>query len=635
MEAEVKFIQYFITEFDWMRKIFCCLLSLLTCICLLAQSDMITYKTVVEKGITCISRKEIENGSWKTLAELLNQQAGIVVNGTYQSVGSLVNIYMEGALGGKVAILLDGIPVWDPSSISAAYFDLNFIPLDEIEQINIYHGAHSIEFGDGALVGAINIITRKKEAHKPINIKAQQSFGNETTSISNIQLWGNSNKFTYSTNYSRMSTTGFPSSQDTIGNGNYYRDGFHNDVINTRIEYSPTASWTVKAYNLYSQYRADADIDVYMNTKDYYYVNSNLTTGTGFSYHRRKLFLVGNYQYGNTGRGYHYDNYSNEHYGGNTHFAELYLKTPLSKHFSFVAGTDYRFSKLIYYGYDSSDGKLTAAYPTTAQYSLHSSLSYFTTDSSINIILGERINRNTAYGYNNTFSVEGAYRFKKGISLFAKAASGYLSPSIYQLYNNGVGNNNLAPEQSITYQTGIQHTNSILNHKILLFYRHLHNMMDYNYNTGIYANYEKLKSWGIEYETNLKLTNHFSFNGNYTFLAGRETTISRQDYTDTITYPYLIRRPKYIVNAGISYHDNRFAATLTSRWVSNYYDVGFGANDYPMKSYIVVGSSFSYSPSSHLKCFINIQNLTNNKFIDTRGFNSTPFMVLAGVSLFL
>jgi vitamin B12 transporter len=623
-----------------MRKILCCFTGTFACIYLLAQTY--TPTTINEpkietsqKGITCITRTEIEGSSFRTLAELLNTQAGIVVNGAYQPLGSLVNIYMEGTLSGRVTILLDGIPVWDPSSISAAYFDLNFIPLEEIEQINIYHGAQSSELGDGALVGIINIITRKKNATKPINIKASQSFGNETTSISNIQLWGKSNKFTYSTNYSRMSTTGFPSSQDTTGNRKFYNDGFHNNVINSRIEYLPTSDWTIKAYNLYSQYRASTDIDAFFNTKDYYYINSNLTTGTGFNYHKRKLEVFGNYQYGNTGRGYHYDNYSNEHYGGNTHFTELYIKAPLSKHFSFLAGTDYRHCKLIYYGYDSSAGKLSAYYPTTAQYSLHVSLSYSTTDSSFNINLRDRLNRNTAYGYNNTFSVEAAYIFKEGFQLFARVASGYLTPSVYQLYDNGVGNNALGPEQSITYQAGIEQTNAILKHKILLFYRHIDNMMDYNYNTAVYSNYEKLKSWGVEYETKLMLFRHLSFNGNYTFLVGRETTISRQNYTDTITYPYLIRRPKHIVNAGINYEGKRFMASITGRWVSNYYDVDFGANDSLMKSYILLGLSVSYSPNSHLKGFMDIQNILDNRFIETLGLNTTPFLIRLGFSILL
>ena len=286
---------------------------------------------------------------------------------------------------------------------------------------------------------------------------------------------------------------------------------------------------------------------------------------------------------------------------------------------------------MIYYGYDSNNGKLSASYPSIAQYSLHGSLSYFTSDSNVNINLGDRINRNTAYGYDNSFSAEGSYRYKKGMRLFARVASGYLAPSIFQLYNTGLGNGLLGPERSITYQVGMEQTNNVIKQKILLFYRNIDDMTDYNYNSGVYANYEKLRTWGVEYEIRVRLGNHFSLNGNYTFVAGRETTISRQDYTDTITYPYLIRRPKHIVNAGLGYEGKRIMANITGRYVGNYYDVGFGTNDYPMKHFLVVNASFSYSLTRDIRFFFSLENIGGTNFNDTRGFDSQPFSAVFGL----
>ena len=65
-----------------------------------------------------------------------------------------------GASAGNILILLDGIPVNDPSVITN-YFDLNFITLDQVERIEILKGGQSTLYGSDAVSGVINIISKK------------------------------------------------------------------------------------------------------------------------------------------------------------------------------------------------------------------------------------------------------------------------------------------------------------------------------------------------------------------------------------------------------------------------------------------------------------------------------------------
>src|ERR1700739_4559000 len=67
------------------------------------------------KVITVITKDQIEKSNAKTVAEVLNEQAGIVVNGANNAPGSVQTLYMRGADAGRTLILLDGIPVNDPS----------------------------------------------------------------------------------------------------------------------------------------------------------------------------------------------------------------------------------------------------------------------------------------------------------------------------------------------------------------------------------------------------------------------------------------------------------------------------------------------------------------------------------------
>ena len=117
------------------------------------------------KILTVITRKEIEGSPASNVGELLNRQTGITVIGANNSPGSNPDVYMRGAGTGNALILMDGVPINDASTIRAT-FDLNFIPLGEIERIEILKGGQSTLYGSDAVAGVINIITKKNESQK-------------------------------------------------------------------------------------------------------------------------------------------------------------------------------------------------------------------------------------------------------------------------------------------------------------------------------------------------------------------------------------------------------------------------------------------------------------------------------------
>src|SRR4051812_28494214 len=101
------------------------------------------------KVITVITKDQIEKSSGKTVAQLLNEQVGITINGAYNNAGSVQTVFMRGASSGRTLILLDGIPVNDPSMINNE-FDLNLFSLSQVEQIEICRGAQSTLYGSDA-----------------------------------------------------------------------------------------------------------------------------------------------------------------------------------------------------------------------------------------------------------------------------------------------------------------------------------------------------------------------------------------------------------------------------------------------------------------------------------------------------
>src|SRR5688572_23941626 len=138
------------------------------------------------KVVTVINRDDIEKSGGKTVGEILNNVAGTTIIGANNSPGTNQTIAIRGASAGNVLILIDGIPVNDPSVISN-YFDMNFISPDQVERIEIMKGGHSTLYGSDAVAGVVNIIS-KKVAPKKFSLDGELTGGSYTTLKQNIGI---------------------------------------------------------------------------------------------------------------------------------------------------------------------------------------------------------------------------------------------------------------------------------------------------------------------------------------------------------------------------------------------------------------------------------------------------------------
>ena len=188
-----------------MSKTFTLLATLLTGSSVFAQKDTLSTKVLDEvvvtankleqkqsstgKVITVITREQIAKSNGKTVAQLLNEQVGITINGALNNAGAVQTVYMRGASAGRTLILMDGIPLNDPSTITTDY-DLNLFSINDVERIEVCKGAQSTLYGSDAIAGVVNIITVKKDVQKAFNIKATLSQGNYATSRNNVQVYG-------------------------------------------------------------------------------------------------------------------------------------------------------------------------------------------------------------------------------------------------------------------------------------------------------------------------------------------------------------------------------------------------------------------------------------------------------------
>ncbi len=594
------------------------------------------------KVVTVISKEQLEKSSGKTVAQVLNEQAGLVIAGAYNNFGSVQTVYMRGASSGRVLILVDGVPVNDPSFINNEY-DLNFFSINEVERIEVCRGAQSTLYGSDAIAGVINVITIDKDVKKPFNVKATAAYGSFNTFKGNLQLYGKKNKFTYNVRYARLSTKGFSSAYDSIGTKGYDNDAYRGNVVSASAQYQLTKQTSIRAFSQFSAYKSDIDASIFTDEKDYYIDNSAHTAGVSFNYKSDKVTLVANYQYADLKRTYLNDSgyvagfskYERNAYKGRTQFFELFASMNLGSGFTLLQGGDYRYGMMNNdYLSISSFGPYSSKFRDTSvsQASIYASLMYGSKDKKFNAELGGRLNVHSRYGSNHTYTFNPTYKITEHYRVFGSIATGFKAPSIYQVYDQSVGNRNLKPEQSTNYEFGFSEQHEKVRSRLVYFYREIKDGVDFNYITFKYFNFVKQIVRGLEYEITYQPTKQWSISGNYTYISSQENTQSRFNFKDT-TYSYLLRRPKHNLNLNIGYQvTDKLFTSVTGKYVSSRQDVGgYKKADVYLKSYYLVSAYAEYK-LKHFKFFADAQNLTDKKFFDIRGYNAMPFMVTGGVT---
>lgn len=595
------------------------------------------------KVVTVVTKEQLEKSAGKTVSQILNEQAGVVINGAYNAPGSVQTIYMRGANPGRVLVLIDGVPVNDPSFINNEY-DVNFFSINEVERIEICRGAQSTLYGSDAVAGVINIITINNNITKPFNVKATAAYGSFNTFKGNVQLYGKEKKFTYNVRYARLQTKGFSSAYDSTAKGSFDKDAYEGNVASAAVTYQLSNKAWVRAFTQYSGYEADIDAAIFTDDRDYTIDNSTHATGAGFHFKNDVVMLQANYQYTDYKRNYLNDSghvsgfskFESNTFKGRTHFAEMFAGIKLGSGFTLLQGGDYRWGVMNndYLSLGSFGPFATKFRDTSAsQSSVYSSLMFSSNNKKFHAEVGGRLNVHSRYGSNHTYTFNPVYNITDNYRISGSIATGFKSPSIYQLYDASVGNRNLEPEKSKNYEIGFTQRHSKVSNRIVYFYREIENGTDFNYVTFKYFNFVKQIVRGAEYELVLKPTDKFTFTANYTYLSSNENTQSRATFKDT-AYNYLLRRPKHNINFNAGYQfTTALFASVGGKYVGNRKDAGgYMANDTELDSYFILNAYAEYKLKKYFRFFADAQNVTDQQFFDIRGYNAMPFMLTAGVT---
>lgn len=484
-----------------------------------------TEKEKIGKIIYKITEADLENMQGKTVVEVLNNLAGIHIKGTNNVDGEIKGMYIRGGRGYQNLVLIDGVPLYDPTGITAE-FDLRLLNLNQIESIEVMNGAASTLYGSGAATGVINI-KLKKSADKPISMNYQTSVGsnnsqeNRNSNLNdinqNISVNGTLNKFTYLASLNASLERGLSSASDENSETPFTDDPFQATNVYARLGYNFSSKFNIGIFGNFDKNVFDFDegrfADSEINNGDNRQYRYGLTSD--FIYNKGSLKLIASFNQ-NDRIINQYSSWTNtintSEYNGESLNIDLYNEYKFNNALSLITGVNYQdFS-------NETNTPWSEISPDLANYNMvdpYATLVY-SSKSGFNINGGARLNIHSEYGSHLVYNINPSYNFNSNFRLLASYSTAYIAPSTYQLFSQ-YGNLDLKPEEDATVEAGLEYgIQKKFNLNAVFFYREVENA--FIWEDGFYQNVsETTNAKGVEAQLNIDALKVVDFVLGYTY----------------------------------------------------------------------------------------------------------------------
>ena len=191
----------------------------------------------VPAAITVITRQDIEERGYQSLAEALTAVPGINLVGQ-GGLGGLTSAFTRGTNSSHTLVLLDGVPINDASTPAGA-FNFGQDLLGNLDRIEVVRGPAASLYGSAALGGVINLVTRQAPQGKVFAPFGEIAGGSNSTVRGNLGATGRVEAFDYLFSGQSISTRGSNALAPRLQTTNGERDGFRGQSTMARLGWTP------------------------------------------------------------------------------------------------------------------------------------------------------------------------------------------------------------------------------------------------------------------------------------------------------------------------------------------------------------------------------------------------------------
>jgi len=152
--------------------------------------------------IYIIEKEEIKKQGATSVADVLKKMPGFAINNVGSGADIHTGTYYRGASIDQSVFLINGRSINTNINIYHGGTDLNSIPIEAIERVELYSGTASSLYGSSAFGGVVNIIT--KEGYGKPKLNASAEFGSLNLNNQQLTYGGSTNKVKYNFSFERF-----------------------------------------------------------------------------------------------------------------------------------------------------------------------------------------------------------------------------------------------------------------------------------------------------------------------------------------------------------------------------------------------------------------------------------------------
>ena len=294
-----------------------------------------------------------------------------------------------------------------------------------------------------------------------------------------------------------------------------------------------------------------------------------------------------------------------------------------------------------YYEYQFDRSPLTPGFfnqPANFRYSYGSVFGQADIDlpADFNVVTSIRHDSHDTYRDATTYSVQLSHHLEStGSTLFGKIATGYKAPVGQDLLFTlpGVDLSTIEPEESHSWEVGIRQDLFGKRGSLGLtwFHNDIENLIDNDPFTFVFSQVDA-ETEGLEVEAEMKLTEELDFYANYTWLDAR--VVGGAGFAG-LPGDRLLRRPRHTVNAGLVWSTDRFDLGAEIQGGFDRIDgPAFGTNEpFFADDYMIARLFGSRQITDRWEIYGRIENLFDERYVYTRGFEAAGFGIFGGVRI--
>lgn len=442
-------------------------------------------------SITVITNDDIERQNATSLQEVLQSVAGITMasNG---GQGTLSSLFLRGTNSDHVLVLVDGVKV---GSVTAGLTAFEFLPVEQIERIEIVRGPRSSLYGSEAVGGVIQVFTKKGQGRMRPALSLAAGTYDTYRAVASVS--GGDNKINYSATMSSYDTDGFNACDgqppfDGCGVIEPDDDGYRYTSGGLNLGYQLSESTKLQLNWL----RSDGDVKYdgfYNQTKSRQQVGG-IKVSQDFGARWFASFQVGQSK----------DQRDNFNNGAFLNFSNTERNSAVWQN-DFLLGNNTELTMGLDYQDDQLDDSF--GYDQTSRANKGFFAQYITEYGRQNYQVAARYDDNEQFHDHKTGSLAWGYDIDKQQRVTVSYGTAFIAPSFDDLYFPGFGNPDLKPEESQSFEIGYRSSQRWGVWSINAYQTEIDNLIVYSLVSSLPENIEKASIKGLELIINARIAN--------------------------------------------------------------------------------------------------------------------------------